>query len=77
MEEKHFRGSKENVNKGNKANKISKVNKGESPFISKPSVLATIYIGKPSWFGGLRTSPAGQTSQKEEVTCVFHLEYNV
>lgn len=53
------------------------MNKGESPFISKSSILATVYTGKPSWFGGLRTSPPGQASQKQAVTCAFHLEHSV
>lgn len=35
--------------------KCAKVNKGGTPFISKSFALATVYKGRPWWFGGLRT----------------------
>lgn len=46
--------------------KCAAVNEGGSPFISTSLIVAAVYIESPSWFRGVRTSPPGLASQKQQ-----------
>lgn len=49
---------------------MCKVNQGGTPFISKSFALATVYKGKPWWFGGLRTRHRTDFTETSSHMCI-------